>query len=60
MTYKLWVHVLQVNIVPINMLTLYYIEVLFYLVYKIHKVWNITVQFQMFTFIKFLLKQEYS
>jgi len=45
------VHVLQVNIVQINMLTLCYIEVLFYQVPKIHKVWTITVQFQKFTFM---------
>jgi len=47
-------HVLHVNIVQINMLTFYYIEVLFYQVHKIHKVWTITVQFQRFTFMKFL------
>jgi hypothetical protein len=46
--------VLHVNIVQINILTFYYIEVLFYQVHKTHKVWTITVQFQWFTFIKFL------
>jgi len=47
-------HVLQVKIVQISMLTFYYNEVLFCQVHKIHKVWTITVQFQRFTSIKFL------
>jgi len=47
-------HVLQVNVVQINLLNFYYNEVLFYQVHKICNVWTITFQFQRFTFIKFL------